>query len=140
MNTLRLSVSILSVFGIGGSVGPWFHESMGNSTFFGIEGDGIISLLVFAATLLVALISKNLRNPMKKARKVVVVVLALLVSAFGIYKYVDLLEAFNTTVMGVNFSYAFSFGYGLYVVIASGLLIVVTTFLLKDTKKTQMHD
>jgi len=137
MNKLRLSVLLLSVLGIIGSIGPWFSNSLDNTTFNGIQGDGIISLLLFALAILFALICKSFRNPLKKGMKIGIFVSALVAAFFGVYKYVVLLEAFNTTVLGMNFSHAFSFGYGLYVVVASGLIIVIAVFLIRDRVKSE---
>jgi hypothetical protein len=138
MNKLRLSVILFSVLGIAGSIGPWFSNSMDNSTFMGIQGDGIVSLLLFALVLLFALLSRNFRNPIKKGLKISIFICALLASLFGVYKYFVLMEAFNTSVLGMNFSHAFSFGFGLYAIVAAGLLIVVAFFIFKDKAKTHM--
>lgn len=123
MHKQRLSIFILALIGIIGSFLPWIITPF--LTVSGTDGsDGWITLVLYALPLVLVLLG-NRSLSLKTGLFITIIILALLGSVTGFYDYSKMQD------IPGNFASA---GIGLYMVIASGVLIVISSIVFKGKK------
>lgn len=125
MHKQRLSILILSIVGIIGSFLPWIITPF--LTVSGTDGgDGWLCLGLYALPLIFTFLG-NRNLALKNGLLITIIILALLGSATGYYDYTKMQD------IPGNFASA---GMGLYMVIASGVLIAISSIVFKGKKET----
>lgn len=121
MEKKRKLTFIAAIVGIIGSFLPWISHPFFGSVG-GLEGDGKITLILFAIAGALVFFAGNKAEPLKKGLSLVVWIAA------GIAAVVGLIDLSNINETG------FSVGIGLWLVVIAGIAVVVNTLFLKGSK------
>jgi hypothetical protein len=135
MHMQRIAILLIASGGMAGTFFPWL-------TIFGkpvSDGgrDGWISLGLFAVAAIPALVG-NWRRSWRGGGFVSFAIPALLGSAIGIYHVVDLYLKRSAAPGQINLLAGASPGIGLYVVAASGIVLVIAAFALQGPARRQV--
>lgn len=126
MNKQRIAILVAAAAGMLGTFLPWVTVPFIGS-INGTEGDGYITLALYAVTLGLML-AGNRTLPVSGGMMWGALAPALIASAIGIWKLVD----FNSAVSDNPFASAISIGVGLYIVALAGIIATVLAFVIKD--------
>ncbi len=135
MNKQKLFVVIAAAAGALGTFLPWVTVPLFGS-INGTQGDGWITLALFAITIVLAFIG-NKEQRMAGGRFYLWLLPSVLASLMGIYKIID----FNSKMSEAGgFGGAISIGTGLYLIIIAGIAALLLGFLIKDDKKPVLEN
>lgn len=102
----------------------------------GTQGDGWITLALFGIAALVAIFS-NKGRALSKSGQIGVVVPALLASAIGVWKIIDFKQKMGDVgkedAISKLMSDSVSIGFGLYLMVLAGLVMLVVAFRFKES-------
>lgn len=122
MNKQRLTILIVAILGVIGTFLPWISTPFGSVK--GTEGDGYITLALYAVVLVFSVLGKT-KEPLKGGLLIGAIIIALVASAVGLY---DIMNA-KKLLGSMKF-----IGIGLYLVSVAGILIAILSFVIKDKK------
>lgn len=134
MHRQRLAMTIAAGLGVLATFMPWVNVPLIGSVP-GTQGDGWITLVIFAIALLPALANDRAR-PLVGTQLVAFAAAGAICAAIGIWKILDLKRAMGGIDESNPFAQALSasvsIGFGLYLVVGAGIALVLLGFALKD--------
>lgn len=137
MSKQRLAILITSGIGILATFLPWIQAPIVGA-INGTKGDGWITCALFTVTLIATLVGNRKKN-LKEISLLLVIIPSIVAGIIGFWKVVD----FNSAMSGMEdnpfaeaLGSAVSIGIGLYLVIISGFLIPLFSFLIKDKQSS----
>jgi len=141
MSKQRIIIIVFALIGILGTFLPWVKFSAGG-ILCGTAGDGWITLGLYSLVIVFSLITKDFKSDLSIGWLIGVIIPSLLSSLIGIWKIFTFRDMGQEKFLYVKkMSDIFTVQYGIYVVSAAGVLIVVFAFCFKSKKeKTVSQD
>ena len=141
MHKQRLIIMVISILGMLATFMPWVKAPLIGSVN-GTEGDGWITLGLFAVALVMSLLGDRTQKIVTK--KIYIASIASIIAAvIGIWKIIDFNSSMNEitgdSIFGTTLDLNISIGYGLYLIVLAGIAIPVYLFVMKR-KKTDSYN
>lgn len=128
----RLGILIASGGGIIATFLPWIHAPIIGSVS-GTAGDGWITLMLFLPAVILSLMG-NVTKSIQGAKRLVLVISAMIASLIGLYKIIDLKSSMNEGLddnpFAEMFASAVQVGFGLYLLVAAGFVVAFLAWYL----------
>jgi hypothetical protein len=132
MNKQRLGILIVAVVGMLATFMPWVNVPIIGSVD-GTKGDGWITFVLFAIPLIICLLNDKSKS-VKGVLLIAAIIPSLIAAIIGTWKIIDFKSKMGQT--GDNpfaqaLSSSISVGFGLYLVVLSGIALPIVSFLIK---------
>lgn len=133
MNKQRLAVLIVASLGVLATFMPWVKVPI-VGTINGTKGDGWITLILFAVSLIISLLNDK-KAALKGKLLYGAIIPSILAGIIGIWKIIEFnskTSDFGDNPFAQAFGAAVSIEFGLYLVVLAGILLPILAFVVKD--------